>query len=213
MTITLYEKMENKTVYPFAIDGPKERKVLLAFNQPLTAKQAAAKIGIPEDTCGYLVGKLAKSGILTCLNPAAGNSRLYRLTDLGKKYQMELFVQSNLPYTEYVLPDIDWQLYGWICFNHRSAVIKTLTTPMQPSKIKQILRIQKPNLKISANNIRDVIRLFLDKKIVRSVKIKNKGHLRYELTDLGRTLRRLLVNSSAQIGQGSSNHNYKGGNN
>lgn len=213
MTITLDDKMENTTVYPLEIKSPKHRKILLGFNQPLTTKQIIVKTGIPEDTCENIVAKLAKRDLITCLNSSAGKGRLYWLTELGKKYQMVLCWQSNISYKECILPDIDWQLYGWVCFNHRSAIIKILTAPMQPSKIKQILRIQKPNLKISANNIRDVIRLFLDKKIVRSVKIKNKGHLRYELTDLGQTLRQLLVNSSAQIGQGSSNHNYRGGDN
>ena len=198
--------MEHRTVYQPAIESQNDRKVLLAFNQPLTAKQVAGKTGIPEDTCICLIAKFAKNGLTTCLNPAAGNSRLYWLTELGKKCQKDLYRKLNQPYTEYSLPNIDWELYGWICFNHRSAIIKTLTEPMQPSKIKQILRIQKPNIKISANNIRDVIRLLLAKKIVQPVKIKKKAHLRYELTDLGRTLRQLLINSKAHIEQNSSNH-------
>ena len=206
MVITLYDKMENQTVYRPAIESQNDREILLAFNQPLTTKQVAGKTGIPEDICGYLIAKFAKNGLAACLNPIAGNSRLYWLTDLGKKRQKDMCGKLNLPCREYDLPNIDWQLYGWICFNHRSAVIKTLTEPMQPSKIKQILRIQKPNIKISANNIRDIIRLFLTKGIVRPVKIKKKAHLRYELTDLGRTLRHLLINSKAQIGQNSSNH-------
>jgi len=198
--------MEHRTVYQPAIESQNDRKVLLAFNQPLTAKQIAGQTGIPEDTCSYLIAKFAKTGITTCLNPAAGNSRLYWLTELGKKCQKEICRQFNLSHKEYDLPNIDWGLYGWICFNHRSAIIKTLTEPMQPSKIKQILRIQKPNIKISANNIRDVIRLLLAKKIVQPVKIKKKAHPRYELTDLGRTLRQLLINSKAHIGQNSSNY-------
>jgi DNA-binding HxlR family transcriptional regulator len=198
--------MEHRTVYQPAIEGQNDRKVLLAFNQPLTAKQVAGKTGIPEDTCSCLIAKFAKNGLTTCINPAAGNSRLYWLTKLGRKCQKELCRELNQPYTEYDLPNIEWELYGWICFNHRSAIIKTLIEPMQPSKIKQILRIQKPNIKISANNIRDVIRLLLAKKIVQPVKIKKKAHPRYELTDLGRTLRQLLINSKAHVGQNSSNH-------
>ena len=178
----------------------------MAFNQPLTAKQVAGKAGIPEDTCSYLIAKFAKNGLTTCLNPVASNSRLYWLTELGKKCQKDLCSKLNLPYTEYDLQNIDWKLYGWVCFNHRSAIIKTLTEPMQPSKIKQILRIQKPYIKISANNIRDVIRLLLAKKIVQPVKIKKKAHPRYELTDLGKTFRQLLINSKVHIGQNSSNH-------
>jgi len=198
--------MENKTVYPSEIQNPNDRKFLLTFNQPLTAKQVSGKTGIPEDICGNLMGKFAKNSLITCLNPAAGNSRLYWLAELGKRYQMELCSQLNLPYTEYILPNIDWQLYGGVCFKHRSAVIITLTEPMQPAKIKQILRIQKPNIKISANNIRDVIKWLLANKIVQPVKIRKKAHLRYELTDLGRILKQLLINSKVYIGQNSSNN-------
>lgn len=206
-----YNKMENQTVYQPAMESQNDRKILLAFNQPLTAKQIAGKAGIPEDTCSYLMAKFTKNGMTTCLNPAAGNSRLYWLTELGKKYQKDICRQLNLSYTEYDLPNTDWELYGWICFNHRSAIIKTLTEPMQPSKIKQILRIQKPNIKISANNIRDVIRLLLAKKIVQPIKIKKKAHPRYDLTDVGKTFRQLLLNANAHIGQNSSNHIYKEG--
>ena len=198
--------MEHRTVYRPAIESQNGRQVLLASNQPLTAKQISGKTGIPEDTCSYLMAKFAKNGLITCLNPMAGNSRLYWLTELGRKCQKDICRKLNLPYAEYSLPNIDWELYGWICFNHRSAIIKTLTEPMQPSKIKQILRRQKPDIKISANNIRDVIRLLLAKKIVQPVKIKKKAHPRYELTYLGKTFRQLLINSKAHIGQNSSNH-------
>jgi hypothetical protein len=205
--------MENQTVYHLAMESQNDRKILLAFNQPLTAKQVAGKTGIPEDTCSYMMAKFAKKGVTTCLNPIAGNSRLYWLTEVGKKSQKYLCRKLNLSYKEYDLPNIDWELYGWVCFNHRSAVIKTLNTPMQPSKIKQTLRIQKPNIKISANNIRDVIRLLLAMKIVQPVKIKKKAHPRYELTDSGRIFRQLLINSNTHIGQNSSNHIYKTGDN
>jgi predicted transcriptional regulator len=206
VVIALYDKMEHRTVYQPAIESQNDRKILLAFNQPLTAKQVSGKTGIPEDTCGNLMGKFTKNSLITCLNPAAGNSRLYWLTEPGKKCQKDICRKLNLPYAEYSLPNIDWELYGWICFKHRSAVIITLTEPMQPSKIKQILRIQKPNVKISANNVRDVIKWLLANKIVQPVKIRKKTHLRYELTDLGKTFRQLLISSKAHIGQNSSNH-------
>ena len=64
---------------------------------------------------------------------------------------------------------------------------------MQPAEIKRILRLHKPDIKISANNVRDIVQLFLAKEIVRPVKIRKKAHLRYELTDSGNKLRQLII--------------------
>ena len=70
---------------------------------------------------------------------------------------------------------------------------------MQPSKVKRILRLRKANIRISANNIRDVIRLLLSKGIVRPVKVKKKAHLRYELTELGIKFRQLLIQAEQRL--------------
>jgi len=66
---------------------------------------------------------------------------------------------------------------------------------MQPSAINRTLRIYKPDVKISANNIRDVVRLLLEKGIVQKVFVRKKAHPRYELTKLGHKLRQLLIQS------------------
>ncbi len=195
--------MKHKSVYR---KNQNQVSILPAFNQPLTAKQLSLKTGIPADTCGYLLSKLAKNNLVNCLNPSAGSSRLYWLTKSGRHRQKDICKKMSLPYKEYSLPDIDWALYGRICFNQRCAVIKTLTEPMQPARIKQVLRLQRPNIKISANNIRDVIRFLSSEKIVQPVKIKKKAHPRYELTESGHIFRRLLITSMSHIGQNSSNH-------
>ncbi len=46
---------------------------------------------------------------------------------------------------------------------------------------------------MSANNVRDVMRLFLAHDIVRPVRIRRKAHLHYELTETGQKLRQLLL--------------------
>ena len=68
---------------------------------------------------------------------------------------------------------------------------------MQPAEIKKVLRIRRPNVKISANNVRDIIKLFLARNIVSLVKIRKKAHPKYELTDLGTKLRQLLLRADA----------------
>ena len=171
----------------------------MAINQPVTAKQLSQRTGIPVDTSSYLLAKLKIKGLLTCLNPGAIKSRLYGLTEFGIRCRKQLHQVLGLPHKEYNKPDINWHLYGWVNFNHRSAIIKILTTPMQPAEIKKVLRIRRPNIKISANNVRDIIKLFLARDIVRPVKIRKRAHPRYELTDLGTKLRQLLLQADAVL--------------
>jgi hypothetical protein len=91
------------------------------------------------------------------------------------------------------LPVVDWHLYGWLCYRHRAAILKTIVEPMQPATIKRKARSHDPTLRMSANNVRDVMRLFLWKSIVRQVWIRKKRHPRYELTEVGKILRQLLI--------------------
>ena len=191
--------MENSKVYQWITEEENRKKILLAINQPITAKQLSQRTGIPVDTSSYLLAKLKIKGLLICLNPDAIKSRVYWLTEFGIRCRKQLHQDLDLLYKEYDLPDINWLLYGWLNFNHRSAVIKTLITPMQPAEIKKVLRSRRPNIKISANNVRDIIKLFLARDIVSPVKIRKKAHLRYELTDSGTKLRQLLLRVDAVL--------------
>ncbi len=167
----------------------------MTIAQPLTGKQIGKRTGIPMDACSYIVAKLVARGLLTCLNQKARNSRLYWLTDLGTQCRKRLHQDLTLPYKEYDLPSIDWALYGWMCFSHRLIVMNTLTVPMQPSEIKRAIRKRKAGMKISANNIRDVVKLLLEKGIVQKVYVRKKAHPRYELTDSGNQFRKVLMQS------------------
>ena len=171
------------------------RRILLTMARPFTGKQIGKRTGIPMDTCSYVVGKLVSRGLLICLNPKARNSRLYWLTDLGRQCRKLLHRDLDLAYEENDLPAIDWALYGWICFSHRSIVMKTLTAPMQPSEIKRMIRKRRAGMKISANNIRDVVKLLLEKGIVQKVYVRKKAHPQYKLTDSGNQFRELLMQS------------------
>ena len=196
---TMKFKVKNSKVYQWIIGEENRTKMLMAINQPVTAKQLSKRIGIPVDTCSYLFAKLTIKALLICLNPGARNSRVYWLTEFGIRCRKQLHQDLDLPYKEHNLPDINWHLYGWVNFNHRSAIIKILTTPMQPAEIKKVLRIRRPNIKISANNVRDIIKLFLARDIVIPVNIRKKTYTRYELTDLGTKLRQLLIRADAAL--------------
>ena len=187
-------------VYQWTNQNEQRKKIIIAVHQPITAKQISRITGIPADTCSYILAKCSTHGLLTCLNPKARSSRLYWLTRLGHKCRKRLHKKFDLPYKEAVLPDIDWTLYGYVCFAHRSAVMKVLVEPMQPSQVKRFLRAHHPNQKISANNIRDIVRLLLAKKILTPVKVEKKAHPRYALTALGNQLRQLLLRAEAGFG-------------
>jgi predicted transcriptional regulator len=191
--------MKNSKVYQWIIEGGNRKKILLAVSQPMTAKQLSKKTGIPVDTCSYLLAKFSINGLVICLNPDAIKSRLYWLTAFGIRCQKQLHQELGLFYKKYTLPNIDWHLYGWVNFNHRAAIIKILIIPMQPSEIKRTLWIHRSNIKISANNIRDIIKLFLARGIVKPIKIRKKAHPRYELTELGTKLRQLLIRADAVL--------------
>ena len=189
----LMQKTSN--VYEWIKKEESRGKTLMALNQPLTAKQLAKRTGIPMDSCSYTIAKLTAKGLTTCLNPQARNSRLYWITEPGRRCRKKLHQDINLPYREHDLPSVNWALYGWLCYSHRAAIIRIFTEPMQPSEIKRTLRIHKPNVKISANNIRDVLKLLLEKGIVQKVFVRKKAHPRYELTDSGKQFRELLIQS------------------
>ena len=171
----------------------------MAIKQPMTAKQIGRRAGIPMDTCSYVIGKFATKGMVTCLNPEARNSRLYWITELGRQYRRQLHQDLNLPEKAYDVPSVNWDLYGWVCYSHRAAIIRSITSPMQPSEVKRVLRVHRPNIRISANNIRDVIKLLLEKGLVQKVFVRKKAHPRYELTDSGNQFRQLLMQAESGI--------------
>ena len=168
---------------------------MITIDQPLTAGQISKRVGIPLDSCSHILRKFRKRNLTLCLNPKSRTSRLYGLTQKGKVYRNQLGKKHGIPVKKYNLLDVDWQLYGWVCFDHRAAVIKVLNEPMRASEIKKVLRLHKPNMKISSNNIRDIIRLFTSKKIVEPVKVRKMAYPRYQLTDIGIQLKKLITNA------------------
>jgi hypothetical protein len=171
------------------------RVVLTAMTQPMTVKQISKRARIDPDTCSHILGKITVRDMAICLNPNARSARVYAVTQIGREYQE--YLQPNLYEGREPLPDADWEVYAWLCFRHRRAIIGILTEPMQPSEIKRKLRFKMPELRISANNVRDVIRLFLNKGLVRKVFVRKKAHARYELTELGYLYRNLLLRAEA----------------
>lgn len=189
--------MKLNCAYKWMKKEESRKRVLLLMKLPLTAKQINSKLRIDSTSCSRILKDFTARGLTICLNPTARNSRLYHLTDLGRQCQNQLRQELNLQAKDIQLPDIDWNLYGWLCFSHRSAIVKIITEPMQPSKMKRQIRRKNSDVKISANNIRDVMRLFEKKGVVEKVYIKKKAHPRYKLTKTGKQLQELLLKEKA----------------
>ncbi len=184
--------MENEQrFYTEIFAGTSSRQqVLLAITQPVTATQLSRRLRISLDRCSNALLQLHSHKLVRCLNPTANRNRLFWLTRAGMSCQRHLEHGTSF---SYCFPDIDWELYATICFSHRSEVIRTITHTMQPSEIKRRAAFRRPGLTMSANNVRDVIGYLKAKGIVRPVTIRKKAHPRYELTEIGLHMRRLLL--------------------
>ena len=188
--------MRINKIYGWLIQSERRKQVLLRFQQPLTAKQLSHREHLTLDMCSYHLCQLATHKLVMCLNQRARRSRVYWLTRTGQACQHRLRAERQMPRLQYGFPDVDWNLYGWVCHRHRAAIITSLVGALQPAAIKRRAKLQDSDLRMSANNTRDIIRLFLASGIVRTVRIRRKAYPRYELTNTGRDIQKLLHNAS-----------------
>ena len=170
--------------------------LLNSFNQPLTGGQLCRRLRIPADRCSRVLRRFASVGLLRCLNAKARQNRLYWLTVFGLRCQQHTWRLQRHAVLIHECPDVDWDLYGWACHRHRSTVIQVLCKPMQPSAMKQRARSEYGDVRMSANNVRDVIKLLLRLRIVRRIHLPRRAHPVYELTKQGRVFRRLLIQAA-----------------
>ena len=185
--------MEFDQAYYWLIQSERRKTILVGFNQPLTATHIARRTDINLDSCLHLLWGLTLYGVIFCLNNGTRYNRLHWLTELGTTCQRRLRETFALKPLAHRLPNIPWDLFSSVCYSHRSAVIKAMREPMQAAAIKRVARLRNENLRMSANNARDVLWYLLAKGVVRRIVIKRRSHSRYELTDLGKTFQKLLL--------------------
>ena len=182
----------NETYY-WLIQSGRRKKIIVDFDQPLTTTHIARRAKITLDACLHLIWGMTVYSVIHCLNTDTRHNRLYWLTELGKTCQRKLRRKMGLQPLFHNLPNIPWNLYSSVCYSHRSAVISAMHEPMQAAAIKRIALRQNPKLRMSANNVRDVMKYLLKEGIVRRITIRRRSHPRYELTDLGKLFKGLLV--------------------
>ena len=192
--------MHVEEAYAWLLQGLRRQDVLASLHQPLTPTQLSERLGFSLDTLTQVLRELTIYQLVSCLNPASRKSRVYGVTPLGVICRDRLAHELNLSLPPYDAPlAVDWNLYGWVCFSHRRTVLLTLEVPMQPATIARTAARQhrpgfgeRTELRMSANNCRDVIKLFLQKAIVEPVRIRGKAHTHFQLTAIGQELQRLL---------------------
>ena len=187
--------MASGEVLEYIQRSERRRTVVALLSRPMTANQLSRNIGLTQRQCSITLRELQSLGVTNCLNESAVKSRIYWLTKSGQLYQKSLRQELKLPTLAHDFPDVDWTLYGKICFSHRAAVLKAVSNePMQPSQIRRRACYQNPSLRMSANNCRDVMKLFLKWGLVEKVPgRRKKSHPRYVLTDRGGSINSLSL--------------------
>lgn len=133
--------------------------------------------------------------LVSCLNPSARRSRLYWLSRHGRSVQRRMRGDARWRPSDF--PTSDWELYGWTCYSHRSAIIKAMAQPLHAAAIRRKASANDPALHLSSNNARDALYLLLDRGVVRRVIREGEPHPLYELTDAGKSCRDLLLRAEA----------------
>lgn len=168
-------------------------RILVSIFQPMTARQIAGHARLARTQCSHGLSQLSAQKLLCCLTPSANASRLYWLTQTGIECQARVNRNLMLPTVKHEFLELDWEIYGMMCFRHRHAVLRAMRDPMQPVHIKRRALYENPGIRMSANNVRDVLRFLKSKCVVQPVRMKKRRHLHYELTESGKAMRKLLL--------------------
>ena len=130
---------------------------------------------------------------MRCLNPDARSCRLHDLSKLGMACHLLIREDKGLPVKQSNYTDLDWALYGSLCYRHRSLVIRMLNEPLRPMSIKRKALLREPGVRLSSNNVRDVIRYLKAHRIVEPLYLGKDKHPHYQLTEKGWQFRDLLT--------------------
>ena len=180
------------------VQAPARAAVLAALTQPLTATQLARRTGTRRDQCSKVITGLLSQALARCRNAGARRSRLYWVTRPGQRLRDRVRKLLELAPCSVPPSDVDWNTYGWLCYTHRSAVVKALDRPMRPAEIKHRARFLDTAVRISVSNVRDIVRLLLARGIAEPVRIRRRSRPRYQLTASGRQFRDLLIRADAE---------------
>ena len=180
-------------VYRWVTASKRRVCVVVQFDQPLTVRQLCRRTALTLRACSDVLSQLVRRRLARCLNPRSRRCRVYGLTRTGVwcqgRMRRVLWLGPLLP----TRARIDWSVYGAVCHNHRSAVVLALAEPLRPPMVKRRAQMRDPKLRISANNVREVLSSLQRLRVTRRRWIEEYGYPHHELTRLGREARRLLI--------------------
>ncbi len=173
--------------------GRLRHEAFLCVKQPFTVCQLARDLQKSWPAARFLLRELELKRLVKCLNRDSGRRKVYWLTWKGIVCHRRLRKHCGMSALDYRLPDLDWALYGGLCYTHRAAVVKVLEEPLQAVEIRRRACARDPRLRLSANNVRDVLKALKSEGVVAPVQIKKKAHTRFQLTESGAICRRFLL--------------------
>ena len=176
----------------------RRRSVLKRLILPATPSQLARRTSLSEDACSYTLIEFRARKLARCVNPKAARFRLYLLTRMGWQCRLIVIGKSDSKRGSRRFPLEFWRLYAEMLYPHRSAVIRTLIRPMQAAEIKRRASLSDSNLRISASNVREVLKFLLRQGIVRRFLVRRSAYPRFQLTDLGEQLREVLLEAEVR---------------
>lgn len=186
--------MTSPSTTTWLTDSKRRLRVLAALSQPLTPRQISRKTDLSRDTCSRVLAELKSRGLVDCLNPSAGKSRLYWLTPDGHGVRAAL----DMPATP-EFPNIDFGLYCQLLHSQRTAVVLAIDRPSRPSEIRRRALLRDSAVTMNTSNVRDILRWLIKQNLARHVPIRKRKHPLSELTDVGKTYRELLVSGETRI--------------
>lgn len=169
------------------------------LDQPLTATQLAQRCRLSRSACSRLLSALLNNGLAVCLNPSARRSRVYELTEEGFRLR-----RAGQRGSIAGVSAAEAALFGWLCFRHRAGVLLVMGRHMQPPEIKRRAQARDPSLRISAGNVRAVLKLLVDRGIALRIIDGASERPLYGLTPLGRQMQARLLTASAGASSGPS---------
>jgi hypothetical protein len=188
-----FDGEDAEAAWYWLVRGERRQTILEALRQPLTGTQLTKKTGMNGRGVEAGLAELRVYNLVTCLNPNACRSRVYGLTDLGVAFQERLAALTGRTWMPPILAGgLDWGLYGWCCYRHRSAMLLAFDEPGQPAAIRRVAHSRDPNLRMSSNNARDVVRLLRQQGLVVPLVERKRRYPRYALTPTGAVMQHLL---------------------
>jgi len=179
--------------YRWLACSKRRRLVVASLIQPMTAAQLSKFTRLAFSGACEVFGQLRKHAFVQCLNVGAVMARVHGLTAKGLGARSLLFQEGGIPESEYLQPDINWDLYGRVCTVNRGIVVLTLTRPMQPCQIKRRALVRFPHNKMTNSNVRGVVRELRETGIVEQVWGNGTRFPQYQLTPTGHAFQALLA--------------------